>query len=122
MPRSLLVFVALLALSACQTARPPESIAVGYTTEQVEQSLGRPLSVVRNGNDEVWLYRDNPRNPNDYVRGGWRRRVVFDPVRRSNVITYEAVDDRTFPTLRTHTIKVSVRDGRVAAIESTEDP
>ena len=97
-------------------------IAVGFTPEMVRIALGKPLDIVHRGTDEQWLYRDHPRNPNDYISGGFRHRVEYDPVNRVNVTTVEPVDARLFPSLRTHTIRVTFRDGRVAAINSSEDP
>jgi hypothetical protein len=99
-------------------------IAVGFTPEMVRLAMGAPLRIDAardSGGGETWLYRDRPRNPNDFVRAGYRRRVEFDPVRRSNVIITEPVDDRAFPQLRTHSIYVDFREGRVAAIRSVED-
>jgi hypothetical protein len=121
MRRSLFLFATLLALAGCQSTRTPEPIALGFTADQVRDTMGRPLRVVPQGGGEIWEYRDRPRDPNDHVRLGYRRRVEFDPVRRTNVIIYEAVDDRLFPNLRTHTIRITLRDGRVAAVDSTED-
>ncbi len=119
-----LAFAALLALAGCQSVAPLSHapVAVGFTAEQVQRSLGRPLQIVSAGTDEVWIYREQPGNPNDYIRGGWRRRVTFDPVRRADVVTYEPVDDRLFPNLRTHTTRVTFQAGRVARIDTTADP
>ena len=120
--RRILVFIAaILALAGCQSAITHEPIAVGFTPDQVRTAMGRPLQVTAANGQETWLYRDRPRDPNDHIRAGFRRRVEFDPVRRSNVIIVEPVDDRQFPSLRTHTIRVTFSEGRVATIDSRED-
>jgi hypothetical protein len=96
-------------------------IAVGYSAAMVELALGKPLSILTAaGEDPVWLYQDRPRNDADFVSGGFRRRVVFDPVIRGNVVVVESVDDRTFPSLRSHTIKIAFKNGKVVAISSEE--
>ena len=51
---------------------------------------------------------------------GFRRRVVFDPARKSDVIVTEPIDPRLFPNLREHSLQVTFRDGRVAEIKRVE--
>jgi hypothetical protein len=117
------VLAALMALAGCHSTSAPtgEPVAAGFSAAQVQQAMGKPLRVETTPGGEVWTYRDRPRNPNDFVHLGHRRRVEFDPVRRTNVIIVESVRDREFPELRSHTIRVTFRDGQVAAIDSTED-
>jgi hypothetical protein len=100
-------------------------VEVGFTADMVSLAMGRPVRVIAPttpGGDTVWLYHDGPRNENDYVRAGFRRRVVFDPERRANVVIIEPVGDRIFPALRSHTIRVRLRADRVVGIDSVEDP
>lgn len=111
----------LLGVAGCQSATTGEMVAVGFTADQVQRAMGKPLRVEISPTGETWIYRDRPRNPRDFVRAGHRRRVEFDPVRRSEVIIVEPVRAREFPELRSHTIQVTFRDGQVAAINSTED-
>jgi len=91
-------------------------IAVGDTAEIVRLAMGRPLRITDSPDGQTWVYRDRPRDPNDYITNGFRHRVEFDPVTRGNVVTIEPVDDRLFPNLRSHTIQVSLRGGRVTRI------
>ena len=89
---------------------------------RVRLALGRPLRTapVADGG-ATWFYRDRPRDPNDYIAGGIRYRVVFDPVTRRNITTTERVHARLYPHLRTHLIQVSMRDGRVSSLKIAED-
>jgi outer membrane protein assembly factor BamE (lipoprotein component of BamABCDE complex) len=96
-------------------------IAIGDSEAAVRLALGRPRRIDALPDGAVWFYTDRPRDPNDYITGGFRHRVVFDPVTRTNVVTIEPVDDRLFPYLRTHTIRVSIRNGRVTAVATDED-
>ncbi len=97
-------------------------IAVGDSEAIVRLALGRPLRTAPLADGgAMWFYRDRPRDPNDYIAGGFRYRVVFDPVKRGNTTTIEPVDARLFPNLRTHLIRVSIRDGRVSALKIEED-
>lgn len=121
MRRWLPILVVFAALAGCQSAGTDRTVAVGFTADEVRRAMGRPLRVDLAAGGETWLYRENPRNPNDYVRLGYRHRVEFDPVRRSNVIIVEPVDDREFPHLRARTIRIAFRDGRVTGVDSTED-
>ena len=96
-------------------------IEVGDAEEAVILALGRPRRVAKLPDGGVWFFSDRPRDPNDYISGGFRRRVVFDPVTRTNVVTVEPVGDRLFSNLRTHTTQVTIRNGRVVAIDKVED-
>ena len=92
----------------------------GFTPEMVYLALGRPTSPAGARIDETregtWVYRDQHRNERDFVRAGHRRRVVFDPVRKSDVIITEPVDSRELPHLQEHSLHVTFRDGRVVEV------
>ena len=92
----------------------------GFTPEMVYLALGRPSSPARVDvaamRDGTWTYRDFNRNDRDFVRAGFRRRVVFDPVRRSDVIITEPVDARLHPSLLERTLEVEFRGGRVTDV------
>ncbi|MBI4622102.1 MAG: hypothetical protein HY736_02635 [Verrucomicrobia bacterium] len=98
-------------------------IEPGFTPEMVYLALGRPtvpanadVALTRDG---TWIYRDFNRNDRDFIRAGFRRRVVFDPVRRGDVIITEPVDPRLFPHLLEHSLHVTFREGRVVDIQRT---
>ena len=130
----LIAGIAVVSLAGCEhSAGNAEAVArraayqgkimVGETADDVIRAAGRPTEVVAAADrpgEETWIYRAGPRNPNDYIRAGHRRRVEFDPVKRSNVIIVEPVDDRVFPHLRSYDVRVSLRDNRVAAVEQVE--
>lgn len=98
-------------------------IAVGDGEDLVRVAMGQPLRTHElPGGGIEWLYRDRPRDPNDYVAAGFRHRVEFDPVQRGNITIIEPVDDRLYPQLRTHTIRVAFLNGRVTGVTSQEDP
>jgi hypothetical protein len=93
----------------------------GFTPEMVYLALGKPTvpseglaDATTNG---TWIYRDFHRNDRDFVRAGFRRRVVFDPVRRSDTIVTEPVDPKAFPNLEPHSLHVIFRDGRVVELQ-----
>src|SRR5258706_9120484 len=63
----------------------------GYTPEMVYLALGKPTipadGIVDATRDGTWIYRNfgPPGTDRDFIRAGFRRRVVFDPSRRSDV-------------------------------------
>ena len=61
--------------------------------------------------------RDYHRNDRDFIKAGFRRRVVFDPVKRGDVIVTEPVDAKSFPNLRAHSLHVTFKDGRVIEVQ-----
>src|SRR3954471_12050456 len=100
-------------------------IEPGFTPEMVYLALGKP-SVPADGLADAtvngtWIYHDFLRNDRDFVRAGFRRRVVFDPVRRSDVIVTEPVDPKAFPNLEARSLHVTFRDGRVVEIQRVAD-
>lgn len=110
---------------ATQRAIKRGEVHLGYTPEMVQLALGEPTQAAGGmaGTDEdaTWIYRNFQRNENDYVIAGHRRRVVFDPVRRSNVIITEPADPRVHRHLMPHSLHIGFRDGRVIAIQRVED-
>lgn len=133
--------ITMLALTACNTAgrrlrelsatHLPDAkthaqikkgiVEPGYTPEMVFLALGKP-SVPAEGLADAtvngtWVYHDFHRNDRDFIRAGFRRRVVFDPVKRSDTVVTEPVDPRTFPNLRAHSLHITFRDGRVVDIQ-----
>jgi hypothetical protein len=96
-------------------------IEPGFTPDMVYFALGRPSSPVdaniEQTRDGTWVYRSFNRNDRDFVRAGFRRRVVFDPVRKSDVIITEPVDPRSYPNLQEQSLHVIFRDGRVVDIQ-----
>jgi hypothetical protein len=100
-------------------------IEPGYTPEMVYLALGKPTvpadSIVDATKDGTWIYRDFNGTDRDFVRAGYRRRVVFDPSRRSDVVVTEPIDTKAFPNLEPHSLHVTFRDGRVVEIKRVAD-
>ena len=96
-------------------------IEPGFTPEMVYLALGKPTTPAQGLADATvngtWVYRDFTRNDRDFVRAGFRRRVVFDPVKRGDVIITEPVDAKAFPNLEPRSLHVTFRDGRVVEIQ-----
>ena len=131
---------AVLVLSGCNTAKVPTTattlepaiqkkvqrgiVEPGMTPEMVYLALGKPTEpsseIVDATRDGTWVYHDFKRNDRDFIRAGFRRRVVFDPVRRSDVVVTEPIDPRILPNLREHSLHVSFKDGRVVEIKRVE--
>lgn len=137
MQRPLRLAAALLLLTAgCATRTrelklPPESsldtatqkkikrglVEPGFTPEMVYLALGKPTepasNIVDATRDGSWIYREFNGTDRDMVRAGFRRRVIFDPVKRSDVVVTEPLDTKAFPKLEPHSLRVTFKDGRV---------
>ncbi len=124
-----------ICLSGCVTPKPTTATTLepkiqakvkrgivepGYTPEMVYLALGKPTSpkdnLVDATRDGTWVYENFVQNERDFIKAGFRRRVVFDPVKRSDVIVTEPVDPRLFPNLQPHSLHITFRDGRVSEI------
>lgn len=137
-----LLVATLGVLVGCNTAKTPTSAATlepairkkvergivepGFTPEMVYLALGKP-SVPADGladatRDGTWEYHRFATDKRDFVRSGFRQRVVFDPSRRSDVVITEPIDDNLFPHLREHTLVITFRDGRVSEIARINRP
>jgi hypothetical protein len=96
-------------------------IEPGFTPEMVYLALGKPTepasSIVDATRDGTWIYRDFHRDDRDFIQAGFRRRVIFDPVRRSDVVVTEPVDPKLLPRLEPHSLHVTFRDGKVVEIQ-----
>lgn len=94
----------------------------GFTPEMVYMALGKPSEpaegLATQTKDGTWVYHEfRPQNDRDFVRAGFRRRVVFDPVKKSDTVITEPVDPRLFPNLRPHSVRVTFREGRVVEVQ-----
>ena len=102
-------------------------IEPGYTPEMVYLALGKPTvpadGIVDATRDGTWIYRDYQATATDrdFVRAGFRRRVVFDPSRGGDVVVTEPIDTKAFPNLEPHSLHVTFRDGRVVEIKRVAD-
>jgi hypothetical protein len=100
-------------------------IEPGYTPEMVYLALGKPTipadGIVDATRDGTWIYRNHAVNDRDFVRAGFRRRVVFDPTRGGDVVVTEPLDTKAFPNLEPRSLHVTFRDGRVVEIKRVAD-
>lgn len=140
MPRPLLLLAALgVAFAGCasrprELQLPPENsldaatqkkikrglVEPGFTPEMVYLALGQPSEPARNlvdaTRDGAWVYHDFNGTDRDLVRAGFRRRVVFDPVKRGDVVITEPLDAKAFPHLVPRSLVVRFKDGRVVDV------
>lgn len=127
----------LVALSGCTTSRIPTTattlepkirakiergvIEPGFTPEMVYLALGKPSlpkeNIVDATQNGTWVYQNFNGNDRDTVRAGYRRRVIFDPTKRGEVVVTERFDPKAFPTLEPHSLHVTFHDGRVVEIQ-----
>lgn len=92
----------------------------GFTPEMVYLALGKPAEPANNivdaTRDGTWVYRAFHGTDRDMVRAGFRRRVIFDPVKRSDVVVTEPLDTKAFPNLEPKSLHVKFKDGRVVDV------
>jgi hypothetical protein len=91
----------------------------GYTADMVYMALGRPAETATDAAGQtIWLYHEYPVTAyNETIQSGYRRRVVYDPVKRTEDVIIEPIDTKAFPNLVPHTLRVTFRNGTVAAVE-----
>lgn len=139
MPSSpaLLAAAGLLLATGCATTRTPTTatklepairakvdkgvVEPGFTPEMVFLALGKPSEPADNLVDATtngtWVYHNFTRNDRDLPKAGYRRRVVFDATKQSEVIATEQIDFKASPHLQAHSLYVTFRDGRVVEIQ-----
>jgi hypothetical protein len=92
----------------------------GFTPEMVYLALGKPTqpeaSLADSTVNGTWLYQTFNTDDRDFIRAGFRRRVVFDPAKRSDVVLTEPIDPTASPRLPPHSLQITFRDGRVVEI------
>jgi hypothetical protein len=91
----------------------------GYSTDMVYMALGQPAQTNSlAAGDAVWTYFHEPvTGPNETIQNGFRRRVVYDPEKRSNDVIIEPIDTKAFPNLVPYTLRLTFRAGKLANIE-----
>lgn len=138
-PLLLLAVAIVLALTGCASRSrelklPPENsldaatqkkikrglVEPGFTPEMVYLALGKPSEPANNlvdaTRDGTWVYRDFNGTDRDLVRAGFRRRVIFDPAKRSDVVITEPLDTKAFPNLVPRSLVVKFKEGRVVDV------
>jgi hypothetical protein len=96
-------------------------IEPGFTPEMVFLALGKPSEPSESLSDATtngtWVYNEFTGTNRDFIRAGFRQRVVFDPKRKSDVVVTEPIDTKSIPNLRSNSLHVTFRDGRVVDIQ-----
>jgi hypothetical protein len=96
-------------------------IEPGFTPEMVFLALGKPSEPSESLSDATtngtWVYNEFSVNHRDFIRAGFRQRVVFDPKRKSDVVVTEPIDTKSIPNPRSNSLHVTFRDGRVVDIQ-----
>ena len=138
---TVLLAAIMLVVAGCNTSRTPTTatklepkiqakvqkgiIEPGFTPEMVYLALGKPTepseSLVDATTNGTWVYHDFQGKEGAIVRSGFRRHVVFDSARKSDVIVTEPIDIKSSPNLRARSLQVTFRDGRVVDIQRTAE-
>ena len=94
----------------------------GYTTDLVYIALGKPAETKNDAAGAlIWEYHEYPVTAyNETIQSGFRRRVVYDPVKRTNDVIVEPIDTKAFPNLVPHTLRLTFRDNRLQSVERFE--
>jgi hypothetical protein len=105
--------------SATQTKIKQGVVETGYTSDMVYMALGRPAEASNDAaGNLVWTYIKVPVTANnETIQDGFRRRVVYDPVKRTDDVIVEPIDTKAFPNLVPHSIRITFRDGKVVSFE-----
>ncbi|MGH7957043.1 MAG: hypothetical protein ACREH8_08525 [Opitutaceae bacterium] len=133
---ALVTAATLLAGAGCITQKPTTSTSMepairakvekgviepGFTPEMVYLALGKPSEPAESLADATtqgtWVYHDFNGNGRDIVKPGFRRHVVSDPAKKTDVIKTEPIDPAALPNLRANSLHVTFRDGRVVEIQ-----
>jgi hypothetical protein len=137
---TLITAASLILISGCATAKPTTSttmepkirtkvekgiIEPGFTPEMVYLALGKPSEPAAGLADATtngtWVYRDYNGNGREIVKPGFRRHVVADPAKKTDVIKTEPIERETLQKLPANSLHVTFRDGRVAEIQRVSD-
>lgn len=94
-------------------------IEPGFTRDMVYMALGRPAETSTDAaGSTVWTYKEYPVTAyNETIQSGYLKRVVYDPVKHGSDVIVEPIDPKAFPNLVPHSLRVTMRDGRVVSVE-----
>jgi|SRR5687768_12599021 len=130
----------LLVVAGCATATPTTSTSMepkirakvekgviepGFTPEMVYMALGKPTEPAESLADATtngtWVYHNFNGNGREIVKPGFRRHVVSDPAKKTDVIKTDPIEPAALQKLRAHSLHVTFRDGRVTEIQRVAD-
>lgn len=91
----------------------------GFTPDMVYMAMGRPARIETDAaGNKVWTYVKQPVTANnETIQNGFRRRVVYDPVKRTDDVVVEPIDSKAFPNLVPHSLRLTFRDNKVVSVE-----
>ncbi|HYP18390.1 MAG TPA: hypothetical protein VEQ65_14355 [Opitutus sp.] len=96
-------------------------IEIGNTPDMVYIALGRPDekrdTATAAGRDTVWIYNTYHREYEGAFHAGYRRHLVYDPVRRRYIVFHEPVYTDVYSDREEEHIRITFRDDRVVQIE-----
>ncbi|HWL17307.1 MAG TPA: hypothetical protein VNR00_16995 [Opitutus sp.] len=96
-------------------------IELGNTPDMVYIALGRPdqrrESDTGQGREMTWIYNTYHREYEGNFHSGYRRILVYDPVRKRYLVYYEPIYTDVYSEHEEEHIRIIFRDGRVVAIE-----
>ena len=95
------------------------AITEGYSSEMVFMALGKPWRVTKDAlGNEVWLYRHEPVAAyGETIQAGYSRRLVYDPVKQSEDLVIEPVDEKAFPQKVAYTLRLTFARDRLVRME-----
>jgi hypothetical protein len=134
---ALLAAASVVFAAGCATTRAPTTatklepniraqvekgiIEPGFTPEMVFLALGKPNepaeSLVDATANGTWVYHNFSAVDRGILKPGFRRRIVYDSTKHSDVITTERIDGKAAPNLQANALYVTFRDGRVVEIQ-----
>jgi hypothetical protein len=96
-------------------------IEIGNTPDMVYIALGRPdetrETATPEGRETIWIYNTYHQEYEGNIRTGYRRILLFDPVRNRYTVFYEPVYTDVFSHHEEENIRIVFRDERVVMIE-----
>jgi hypothetical protein len=99
-------------------------IDLGFTPDMVYIALGKPDEVrertARGSHETVWRYNTYYERYEGTIHAGYRRFVYWDPYLRAYRVYYEPVYAPVYSEQKDTYIRVTFKDGKVAAIEQTK--
>lgn len=98
-------------------------VAVGFTLDMAYMALGEPTKTETTSTGQVvWQYHREPATAaNETIRAGYRRRVIYDPVKRTDTVITEAIDKKAFPNLVPYTLRLTFENNRLISLERIPD-
>lgn len=146
-PLQFLLPLLILALAGCSTferrseekastfaALSPEEreklrrgvIEIGNSPDMVYIALGKPdetrETATPEGRETVWIYNRYYQEYEGNFRSGYRRILLFDPVRNRYVVFFEPVYTDVFSHHSEENIRIVFRNDRVVLIEQPKSP